>query len=287
MKEGMLVRREWYRHGELWIEREEEWDFAKYGAEGTMYDISIYDFVNGIDPGYYTLSLYVDDVKLRSLHYFEVKDRHYRVDPQASPDGNYLASVKPPGTILLQKWGKQARELLTVDEIAALAWFPGGEHLLYVNANRFSQDEFHDYRLDFETWVVNIHTGERKIIASTVENFRGGTPSPGGRYVAGISGSGWGDACYFSSYLMVLKLDRDHNRIATIRLDDFNGVEEVLGWDPWDIHPSNIQWVTRHQFTAELRATCSRSFDTGVYLFELKTMEIMKVRDLYDWQVWA
>jgi hypothetical protein len=287
MTEGMIVRREWYRHGELWIVREQPWDFAKYGAEGTMFDVSIYDFVDGIDSGMYVLDLYVDDVKLINSKFFEIKSSAYNVAPQASPDGEYLASVEPPGTILLQKWGKKSRELLAVDEVASLAWFPGSGHLLYVNVNRFEQDEYHNYMLGFETWVVDINTGERNIIASTAENFRVGTPSPGGRYVAGKSGTGWADACYFSSYLMVLKLDRDHNRIATYRLEDFSGVGKNLGEASWYIHPRNIQWANRFQFTVELREHCMSSFDTGGYLFDLKTMEAKKVMNLLDGRVWS
>jgi hypothetical protein len=271
----------------LWLEREELWDFAKYGSSGTRYDISIFDFVDGLDSGSYDLDLYVNDVHMTGSWEFHVIERNYRVDPQASPDGTYLASVELPGTIILQEWGHKAREFITVDEVASLAWFPGGEHLLYVNVNRFEQENVHSMRVGFETWVANIKTGERKIIASTVEDFRDGTPSPGGRYVAGISGPGGGDGCFYDSFLMVLKLDRDHNHIATYQLEDFSGVSEDLGLDVWNIHPRNIQWVSRYQFTVELRETCLASFDTGVYIFDLKTMDARKVRDFYNEQVWS
>src|SRR5690348_3511217 len=36
MRAGLTVRREWYRDGTLWLRREEPWDFAKYGANGTL-----------------------------------------------------------------------------------------------------------------------------------------------------------------------------------------------------------------------------------------------------------
>ncbi len=50
MGEGMVVRREWYLDGKLWLEREEPWDFAKYGANGTMRDVSIHEHPELIDP---------------------------------------------------------------------------------------------------------------------------------------------------------------------------------------------------------------------------------------------
>ena len=34
MRAGMTVKREWYLNGQLWLTREEEWDFAKYGEHG-------------------------------------------------------------------------------------------------------------------------------------------------------------------------------------------------------------------------------------------------------------
>jgi hypothetical protein len=287
MQEGMVVRLEWYRHGELWLEQEELWDFEKYGSSGTMFDISIYNFVDGIDPGLYVLDLYVDDVHVIGSGYFQVWSRSYSVKPQASPDGNYIARVEPPGMILLQKWGKKERELLTVDEIASLAWFPGSGHLLYVNVNRFAQDEFENMKLGFETWIVDIKTGDRKMIASTAHALRMGKPSPGGRYVVGISGSGWADACNIDSYLIVLRLDRDHNRIATYRLEDFSGGGRDFSKDGWDIHPGNIQWVSRYQFTAELQAACLPPFDAEVYIFDLKTMKATKVGSLENESVWS
>jgi len=60
MRAGMNVRREWYLNGQLWLSREEAWDFAKYGANGTINDISIYDFETGLPSGNYQLRLFID-----------------------------------------------------------------------------------------------------------------------------------------------------------------------------------------------------------------------------------
>ena len=287
MQEGMVVRREWYRKGELWLEREERWDFAKYGSEGTMFDISIFDFVDGLDPGWYELNLFVDGIRLIGSPSFHVTEWAYSAKAQASPDGNYLASVERPGTIFLQEWRGKRKELITFDEVADLAWFPGGEHLIVVTVNRYEQMNTSSMRVGFEAWVVDIKTGERNMIASPFLNFRQGIPSPSGRHVAGISGTGWGDACLYDSFLMVLKLDRDHNHIATYGLEDFGGVGEYLGRDTWYIHPRNIEWVSRFKFTAELREHCLPSFDSGVYLFDLKTMEAKIIRSLVVGSVWS
>lgn len=62
MREGIVVTREWYRDGTLFIRRDEPWDFDKYGAFGTVEDVYIYDDVDGLLPGVYELRLYIDGV---------------------------------------------------------------------------------------------------------------------------------------------------------------------------------------------------------------------------------
>lgn len=62
MSEALLVRRDWYRDGELWITKSERWSVAKYGRDGTMKDVSIYDLQDGLPSGHYELQLYINDV---------------------------------------------------------------------------------------------------------------------------------------------------------------------------------------------------------------------------------
>jgi hypothetical protein len=83
MTDGLEVRRDWYKDGEIWITRTEPWDFAKYGANGTIKDISIYDEEDGLPSGHYELKLYIenvaqftsaDDAALRSFDIAEPAD---------------------------------------------------------------------------------------------------------------------------------------------------------------------------------------------------------------------
>jgi hypothetical protein len=62
MRAGLKIRREWYWNNQLWLKREEVWDFAKYGAEGTIRDISIYDNETGLNSGAYRLEVYIDNI---------------------------------------------------------------------------------------------------------------------------------------------------------------------------------------------------------------------------------
>jgi hypothetical protein len=60
MRAGLVVKREWLREGEQWIVKQEAWNFAKYGASGTVTDISIYDTEKSLPNGHYVLHLYID-----------------------------------------------------------------------------------------------------------------------------------------------------------------------------------------------------------------------------------
>ncbi|MEM7802571.1 MAG: hypothetical protein AAF633_25485, partial [Chloroflexota bacterium] len=66
-----LIRREWFFNGERFITREESWDTSAYGAEGVRDDISIYDFISGLNPGSYRVELYLNN-ELQADGSFEV-----------------------------------------------------------------------------------------------------------------------------------------------------------------------------------------------------------------------
>jgi hypothetical protein len=76
MTDGLIFRRDWYRDGTLWKTKEDVWSLAKYGANGTVTFISIYDMQKGLPNGHYELKLYInnqpqfstsDDPALRSF----------------------------------------------------------------------------------------------------------------------------------------------------------------------------------------------------------------------------
>ena len=56
------IRRIWFRDDQIWLTREEGWDWGEYGGEGTMRDISVYDNEgSGLASATYRLQLYVND----------------------------------------------------------------------------------------------------------------------------------------------------------------------------------------------------------------------------------
>lgn len=62
MRDGLIVRREWYQNGKLWVEREEVWDTLKYGTQGVLDDVSIFSEGGGFRVGTYELRLFINGV---------------------------------------------------------------------------------------------------------------------------------------------------------------------------------------------------------------------------------
>ena len=57
------IRRIWFRDDQIWLTREEGWNWGEYDSDGTLRDISIYDNEgSGLKPATYRLQLYVNDV---------------------------------------------------------------------------------------------------------------------------------------------------------------------------------------------------------------------------------
>lgn len=62
MLPGDRIRRIWFRDDLIWLTREETWAWDKYGGEGVITDIAIYDNEgDGLLPARYRLQLYVND----------------------------------------------------------------------------------------------------------------------------------------------------------------------------------------------------------------------------------
>lgn len=62
MQAGDRIRRIWFRNEQIWLTREEYWNWDLYQASGSVRDISIFDNEgSGLEPGAYRLQLYVND----------------------------------------------------------------------------------------------------------------------------------------------------------------------------------------------------------------------------------
>ena len=148
MREGVMVKREWYLNGQPWLVREEPWDFAKYGAFGVIQDVSIYDLNAGLPSGVYQLQIYIDGLQQpigadtmfgpELWLNFEVLPNG-SVTEAASPDFKWNAVVLNGNRLIVRDTNGTPVELFTGQEIPHFVWFPDSRHILFVDRDRSMQ----------------------------------------------------------------------------------------------------------------------------------------------------
>jgi hypothetical protein len=281
MREGMMIRREWYYNGALWLVREEPWDFQKYGESGEVINVFVYDYDNGLEPGSYNLNLYIDGILVEAGLGFRVLG--WVVDPLPSPNGSRIAFVERPGTLIVQDANGKRHVLLETDEIAGLAWFPDGKHLVYTDVDRSQQvNPPNSMGLQFELWVMNVKTKERHRLSTAEERLWKPVVSPDGRYIAAIAGTGWGDACLYDKGLVFLSLDQALQRVAKYGAEGFYGIVTGDSRDIWSIYPGNGAWIDNSSYQAELYQHCLPEFEDGIYILDLSTLKATRISDIED-----
>jgi Tol biopolymer transport system component len=293
MPEGAIISREWYLDGGIWLIREELWDYAKYGANGVVTDISIYDFDQGLKPGRYQLRLYIDGQEQSlgigeafSSAFFEIS-ASLDISPHISPDYSQLAIVEPPGTLIIQDVDSQEeRTLLTVDEISSLAWYPNGQFILFSLRDRSGKGALTEpFGFVDELWIVNLETGESYPLQDqfgqdTGTGLHHPYISPDGGYVAAVEGNGWTDACHVASKLWVKEIgfsgDRLYETFSYYQLDfnitpaPENGemyIKRIIGWDSPTLLKIESGW------------TCTPDNPDGIYLLDLSNLTAEKIGD--------
>ncbi len=292
MREGLTIRREWWLDGKLWLEREEPWDFAKYGASGTVTDVSIYDYDEGLPAGFYELNLYIDGQSQflgedNLAFSFTIEESH-PVGPVTSPDGQLVASIKSPGTLIVEEDGT-AREVITTEEINELVWFPDSQHILYTYVDRSKEDNSAPalFLTRWELWVVDVTTGKTSQLSVPDEKLHIASVSPDGHYVAALAGSGYGDACGVDLDLVFIELGGSFQRIASYRLKDFAAMTAPSGSDIYLIEQDGLPlpgvWANDTQFKVGLSWTCVPENETdpsGIYRLDVPSLQSERIGDV-------
>jgi len=295
MRDGLTIRVEWnyfdvsaYEEG-VKRTREEIWSIAKYGESGIILDEALTD-VNGLRPGMYDVSLSIDgltswDPECDWVIEFEVVDTD-PVGPLTSPDGARTALVERPGTIIVRESNGSGRPILVADEISGLAWMPDGTHLVYTDRDRREQIMGSgSFGRQDSLWILDVATGDRVQVATSDENLHDPRVSPDGRYIAAVTGSGWGDACLMDVGLAILKLDPGYKRLELYTDRDFTGLLEgtedsfVFPVDEPDLPAPGI-WLNDTQLEVGLDWTCVPENPAGVYRLDLARLQAVKVADL-------
>jgi hypothetical protein len=275
MRDGMVVRRAWYHNNKLWISREEPWDYAKYGANGTMRDISVYELDAGLPFGVYRFELYIDSKPqpiFGGVYWptFTISPNEFRLQA-ASPNGSWTALVHDPSLLSVIDPNGNVREMYSGKEIANLVWFPDSQHLLFVDRDRSAEVIGTNRGIRDQLWILDLVSRETHLLheSDSVLGVVGGLViSPDGRYAVSTEGSGDVDACFVSLQLLFFEMGGDFQSVTVIRQEQFGGLPNV---PDSTVYPDNAgTWQSSSQFAVPLKVTCVTDDSlAGPYLFDL------------------
>jgi hypothetical protein len=278
MKDGMVVKRDWYLDGKLWLTREEPWDFAKYGENGTIRDVSIYDLDIGLPSGLYQLRLSVDNIpqqigpgQMQASMVFEIQPLDGISSASASPDDMWGAYVYGMKRIVLRDAGGTPRELFTGREISYVTWFADSAHFLFVDRDYSGQQPGSPIGVRDDLWIANVATGQVALLYRSEAEFQGfGGPQPSldGKYISGLIGSGFGDACFVDTRLIFLEVASDFKSVKAIEQKDFIGIPSAA--DSVVVPAQEGEWRAGNQYAVTLKGTCSIDPSLmGAYVFDV------------------
>lgn len=278
MRAGLTVRREWRLNGQVWLTREEPWDFAKYGESGTLRDISIYDLDAGLPSGKYQLSVAIDglgqpigqvftDAPPSGVIEFEILSQN----EVTSPNGVWKATSLVTRLVVSDTTGKQA-DVYTGREIISMAWVDD-QHLLFVDRDRSGQVS-RDLLIGVRDELLSVDLVKREVRSlyqsSTALGSTGGLyPAPNGRYVAGIEGSGFGDACMLDAQVIFFALTADYQSAQVLKQAEFAGIPAA---PDSVVYPVAVgEWQTATQYVVPLNRMCTTTDSAvlGLYQFDL------------------
>jgi hypothetical protein len=316
MAPGMIVRREWSFKGDVWISKEEEWDFAKYGASGMMTDISVYDYESGfgLEPGLYKLLLYIDGVPqfeddgYASEHAFHVSTTT-AVPPETSPDGtrqvlvdNYeypatrTVNADPPydvevqvaeDTLVVVESDGTRRSVVKARDIRYVGWFPDNQHVLYTDYIANDPEGLLRGPMGrvWKLWVINVDTGEQHTLTTGEgEMHRAFAIAPDGKTIAVEDGTGYGDACFVDSALIFITLDDNYQRVGVVEAESFAGFNHQSESSPYPAYREGLpvpgMWEDATTFQTALGYSCvpGDNYD-DVYRIDLVAQTVEVIAD--------
>ena len=286
MRQGLMVKREWYLDGKLWLMREEPWDFGKYGASGAMQDVSIFDLNVGLPTGVYQLQMYIDGLQQpigADTMYGPELWLNFEVLPDgsvteaASPDFKWNAVVLDGNRLIVRDTKGTPTEFFTGLEIPNFVWFPDSKHLLFVNRDRSSQSSGTNRGIRDQLWIADI--ARREIIllyeSDTMLGLTGFSISPYGNFVATSEGSGDGDACFVSLKMKFFELASDFQSIRVIDQGKFAGIPSI---PDSSFYPDDAgTWQNNSEYLSPMEITCVVDESlAGNYVFDVANLKAVK-----------
>ncbi len=200
-----------------------------------------------------------------------------------SPDGSQLAIVENLGSLIIEEVDGDSREILVTNEILALTWFPDGNHIVYSDHGISEHFMIRRFRL----WIVNLESGEKHQISDSYVPGPDFVPliSPDGKYVAFLSSTYGGEACFWSYRLAVLELDEALQPIAIYHQLDFIGLpddDQGVGFYPVVTKDLSEQfkWLNDTQLKIGFKWGCQQRDSVDIYLLDMTTLQASKIGEL-------
>jgi hypothetical protein len=112
-----------------------------------------------------------------------------------------------------------------------------------------------------------LYRGESKF-----QGYGGPQPSFDGKYIAGLVGTGYGDACVVDSQLLFFKLAGDYKSAEAIQQEKFTGLPVAT---EGMVYPAQEgAWQNNGQYAVTLNGTCDVNQSLlGVYSFDLLSLK--------------
>jgi hypothetical protein len=282
MRDGMQIRREWYLNGQPWLTREETWNFAKYGATGTMRDVSIHDEFAGLDVGTYHLRIYIDNVlqPLGDTIYAPISEWvSFEIGQPGqdsfigygSWDGKWGVEVYGGNQVTLKNVVTgETRLVVVVQDVAYVNWFKDSQHFLFIDRDHSEQKPGTTIGLRDHLWIVDVPSGVARRVYKGDAPFLGTLgpdPSSDGKYILGLQGSGYADGCLKDQRLVFFEVADDFKSAKVITQSEFSGIPV---YNESVVYPSEGgYWISTRSYDVMLNATCSEKSGLGSYTFDL------------------
>ena len=284
MQDGMVVSREWYLDGKLWLTREENWDFAKYGSSGTMRDISIYDFNVGLPSGVYQLKLSINGMPQpigvtptgqgQNWQNFDIKSVTNATQELASPDWQWSVYIYDNQRIVLRDVSGTPKDVFTGKEINYLNWFNDSKHFIFVDRDYSGQQPGSPIGIRDDLYIFDMASGQVTLLYKNDHEFKGyggPMPSPSGQYIAGLEGSGFGDACFVDSSMVFFQLNADLKSVTVLKQEQFSGIPSATDSTVYPVQEGS--WQSDTQYLVTLKGTCGIDQSLmGEYLFDVPSV---------------
>lgn len=280
------LERLWYFNGDLWLERSEAWDMSKYGANGRVVDVFVYDYEPALAPGHYRVVLKVNGVELASAEHTIATNT---LSPEVEPNSGFTAAVQNNKTLVLRRADGTTASWSASGDIVDFAWIPGGQAIVYSEQIVVNAELPGTLGLRHNLWLQNVISDDKWQLGNTDENLHTPVVSPDGRYLALFSGTLYGDACGLDAYLHIMELTADFQRSNLVDLSTFSGFPTVEGAQPqpypWEpdynaYDPKPGEWVNNDTLKTGIVWICAETEARGVYHLDANGRTAQKVAEL-------